>query len=72
MQIINELVNSACRHSGFFVKPTFCHNCLKNDPQDLKKWSRKTRPRFCTICDKNQPLNEKNEKVMAFLVPRWA
>ena len=29
-------------------------------------------PRFCTICDKNQPLNEKIEKVMAILVPRWA
>jgi hypothetical protein len=59
--------------TGVFFLTRFFHNFLKNDAQDLKKNGLERRiPRFCTICDKNQPLNEKIEKVMAILVPRWA
>ena len=32
--------------TGVFFLTRFFHNCLKNDAQDLKKWSRKTRPAF--------------------------
>ena len=58
--------------TGVFFLTRFFHNFLKNDAQDLKNGLERRIPRFCTICDKNQPLNEKIEKVMAILVPRWA
>ena len=32
--------------TGVFFLTRFFHNFLKNDAQDLKKWSRKTRPAF--------------------------
>ena len=32
--------------TGGIVKTIFPHNFPKNDAQDLKKWSRKTRPVF--------------------------
>jgi hypothetical protein len=32
--------------TGVFFLTRFFHNFLKNDAQDLKKWSRKTHPAF--------------------------
>jgi hypothetical protein len=58
--------------TGVFFLRVFTIIAVKMIPHDLKNGLERRVPRFCTICDKNQPLNEKNEKVMAILVPIWA
>ena len=58
--------------TGVFFLTRFSIISSKMTPRTQKNGLERRIPRFCTICDKNQPLNEKIEKVMAILVPRWA
>ena len=57
---------------GILQNHLFSITASKMTPRTQKNGLERRVPRFCTICDKNQPLNEKIEKVMAILVPRWA
>ena len=65
-----ETIPNASIHHSALQNRNFGHTYDRS--RALVRTLERRVPRFCTICDKNQPLNEKIEKVMAILVPRWA